>query len=252
MRLAVALTNLVLGVAYTSYGVMTAIELKRGWRVYGFSHFGAAWIAMAFTCGPHHLAHGIHAAFGGRMGGGLDLFAVVVGLPVGVIWLLLRIEAFTGGEGDRFISGTPRWLTAMPTVAAVYLTALVAGVVWKLSQGVSFDAAVLPNFLLLFIYSTIGYYLFRTQLRNHKEIDGWSVSGLSLAAVFPTCGIMHVIWAMYVSTGLYARDAQGFVIDWLAVPAGLYFLWVVWSLYHNALNDWNQERSEPATYAVAG
>jgi hypothetical protein len=252
MRAAVAATNLILGVAYTSYGIMTAIELKRGWRVYGFSHFGAAWIAMAFTCGPHHLAHGIHAAVGNRAGGGLDLFAVVVGLPVGVIWLLLRIEAFTGGQGDRFISDTPGWLTAMPTLGAVYLTALGAAVVWKLAQGVTFDTAVLPNFLLLFIYSTIGYYLLRTQLRNHKEIGGWSVSGLSLAAVFPTCGIMHVIWALYVSTGLYAADRQGFVIDWIAVPAGLYFLWVVSALYRNTLRDWNSEESERATYAVAG
>jgi hypothetical protein len=249
MRMAVALTNLVLGVAYTNYGVMTAIEMKRGWRTYGFSHFGAAWIAMAFTCGPHHLVHGIHAALGDRPGGGLDLFAVVVGLPFGVTWLLLRIEAFRGGEGDRFITGTPAWLAAMPTIMAVYLTALVAGVVWKLSSGVAYHATMTPNLLLLLIYSTIGYYLFRTQLRNHKAIGGWSVSGLSLATVFPTCGLMHVMWAVYAGTGLYARDAHGFWIDWLSVPAGLYFLWVVWALYHDSLHDWNSERQ--SSYAVA-
>ncbi|HEV8626678.1 MAG TPA: hypothetical protein VG034_19700, partial [Acidimicrobiia bacterium] len=56
----VALSNLVLGVAYTGYGMMTAIEMKRDWRTFGFSHFGAAWICMAFTCGPHHLDHGLH------------------------------------------------------------------------------------------------------------------------------------------------------------------------------------------------
>jgi hypothetical protein len=250
MRLAVALTNLVLGVAYTGYGIMTAIEMKRDWRTYGFSHFGAAWIAMAFTCGPHHLVHGIHAATGSRAGGGLDLFAVVVGLPVGVIWLGLRVEAFTGGAGDRFITGTPAWLAAMPSVLAVYLTALGAGIVWKVSQGVTFHTMMTPNLLLLFIYSTIGYYLFRTQLRNHKEIGGWSVSGLSLATVFPTCGLMHTIWAVYAATGLYVRDAQGFWIDWFAVPAGLYFLWVVWALYHDNLRDWNSE-TERAQVAAA-
>jgi hypothetical protein len=249
MRVGVALTNLVLGVAYTGYGVMTAIEMKRDWRTYGFSHFGAAWIAMAFTCGPHHLVHGIHAATGARMGGGLDLFAVIVGLPVGVIWLALRIEAFTGGAGDRFITGTPAWLAAMPSVLAVYMTALGAGIIWKLSGGVSFHSMMTPNLLLLVIYSTIGYYLLRTQLRNHKEIGGWSVSGLSLATVFPTCGLMHTIWAVYAATGLYTRDATGFWIDWFAVPAGLYFLWVVWALYHDALRDWNSRGR--ASYAGA-
>lgn len=251
MRLAVAATNLILGVAYTSYGVMTAIEMKRGWKRYGFSHFGAAWIAMAFTCGPHHLIHGMHALNGGRTGGGLDLFAVVVGLPVGVTWLLLRIEAFRGGAGDRFISGTPAWLTAMPSIAAVYITALGAGVVWKLSQGVAYRSTITSNLLLLVIYSTIGYYLFRTQLRNHKEIGGWSLSGLSLAVVFPTCGLMHVIWGVYAATGLYAYDAAGYWNDWLSVPAGLYFLWVVWALYHETLQDWNSEHDRETTYAVA-
>src|ERR1043165_10288562 len=104
MRIAVALTNLILGLAYTSYGVMTAVELKRGWKTLGFSHFGAAWIAMAFTCGPHHLVHGVHILFEGRVGGPLDLLAVAVGFPAGVVFLGLRLEAFFGGRGDRFIS----------------------------------------------------------------------------------------------------------------------------------------------------
>jgi hypothetical protein len=81
--------------------------MRRDWRSFGFSHFGAAWIAMAFTCGPHHLAHGIHVGLEGRPGGPLDLLAVVVGLPVGVGWLSLRLEAFFGGRGDRFILGEP-------------------------------------------------------------------------------------------------------------------------------------------------
>ena len=62
MSTAVVITNLVLGLVYTSYGVMTIFDLKRGWRTFGFSHFGMAWIAMAFTCGPHHLEHAAHLA----------------------------------------------------------------------------------------------------------------------------------------------------------------------------------------------
>ncbi|HEX9235127.1 MAG TPA: hypothetical protein VF972_02475 [Actinomycetota bacterium] len=243
MRAAVALANLILGTAYTGYGVMTLIDLKRGWRTMGFSHFGAAWIAMAFTCGPHHLAHGIHLATGGRSPGVLDLVAVVVGLPVGVIWLLLRVEAFAGGRGDRFISGTPGWLVAMPTLAAVYVTALLAAGLEAGTFRFDLPSMMIPNLLLVVIYATIGYFLLRTQLKNRPALGGWSVSGVSLTAVFPTCALMHGIWVLYAAAGLYGFDVHGFVIDWLAVPSGLYFLWVVRGLYRDSLRDWNQAGS---------
>ncbi|HET9444550.1 MAG TPA: hypothetical protein VFO65_14590, partial [Acidimicrobiales bacterium] len=110
MTAAVAVVNVVLGLAYCGYGVVTMVEMARDWRTFGFSHFGAAWTCMAFTCGPHHLAHGIHVGLEGRPGGPLDLLAVLVGLPVGVLWLYLRLEAFGGGRGDRFVPGTPWWL----------------------------------------------------------------------------------------------------------------------------------------------
>ena len=66
------------------YGPMTLIEMKRRWRTLGFSHFGAAWVAMAFTCGPHHLVYGVHVAFEGRPGGPFDILAVAIGVPAGV------------------------------------------------------------------------------------------------------------------------------------------------------------------------
>lgn len=242
MTLAVTIVNLVLGVAYTSYGVLTALEMKRGWKTMGFSHFGAAWITMAFTCGPHHLAHGLHTAVEGRVGGGLDLFSVAFGLPVGVIWLYLRVEAMTGGRGDRAISGTPLWLSAMPTIIAIYLTALTFGVVGVVRAGVRPGSFVTPNMLLLVIYFTIGYFVMRTQLRNYSMTKQWSVSGLCLSAIFPTCGLMHAVFGLYNAAGLYRHDIHGFIIDWLAVPAGLYFLWVVRSLHRGSLADWNDRK----------
>src|SRR5687767_9975929 len=125
MTTALAAFHVMLGIAYTGYGVITALEMRRDWKSFGFSHFGAAWICMAFTCGPHHLAHGVHLGVEGRNGGPLDLAAVLVGLPAGVIWLYLRLEAFFGGRGDRYIPGTPRWLRAGPPAAVVYISVLV-------------------------------------------------------------------------------------------------------------------------------
>jgi len=239
MRLVVAVANLTLGFVYCSYGVMTILDLKHGWRANGLSHFGLAWIAMAFTCGPHHLEHGIHLALG-RTGGPLDLTAVLVGAPAGIGWFLLRVEAVAGGRGDRFVSGTPRWVAALPAVSVVYLVALIGAAAFVLRNGGTFGPRVVPNVLLLGLYGLIGYYLLRTQLHNRARLDGWSMSGLALTFVFPTCGVMHAVFALYASSGRYVVDGHGLVIDWLAVPAAVYFLWVVRGLYVGGRSDWNR------------
>ena len=240
MRPAVAAVNIVLGLVYTSYGIMTIVDMKRGWKTMGFSHFGMAWIAMAFTCGPHHLEHGLHVAFAGRAGGPLDLFAVVVGFPAGVIWFLLRVEALAGGRGDRFISATPRWVAALPALSALYVGLLGAGAIAVLRSGASFGPKLTPNVLLLAVYSLIGYYLLRTQLANRGPLGGWSVSGLALTVVFPTCGLMHAVYATYATAARYDVDVHGLTIDWLSVPAAIYFVWVVRSLYLGSFRDWNR------------
>jgi len=242
----VAASNIILGVAYTGYGMMTAIEMKRDWRTFGFSHFGAAWIFMAFTCGPHHLDHGLHVAVDGRLGGPLDLLAVVIGLPVGVAWLWLRLEAFLGGRGDRFIPGDPRWLVrAVPAVSAVYVAGLVAASAFVLAGPlVRPGLAVWANVILVGLYMTIGWFVLRTQLANRPSMGGWSVSGLSLSIIFPTCALMHAVWAVYAVAGRYQQDGHGLVIDWLSVPAGIYFLAVVRRLYQDSLRDWNDGPGE--------
>ena len=231
--------NVVLGIAYTTYGFITISDLKRGWKTMGFSHFGAAWVTMAFTCGPHHLVHGIHILFEGRVGGSWDMMSVLIGFPAGIAFLVLRSEAWIGGRGDRFISGTPLWIQALPAAAAAYGTALIA---WTLqvNGSLSFPRQVYPNLMLIVVYFMIGYLVLRTQLRNRVALHGWSVSGLSLAVIFPTCGVMHGVYAMYAATRTYHLDWHGFYIDWLAVPSALYFLWVVRNLYRQAMRDWNR------------
>lgn len=176
MTIAVGVFNVILGLVYCQYGTMTLIDMRRQWRTMGFSHFGAAWIAMAFTCGPHHFVHGLHLLIAHGRAGPLDLVAVVIGFPAGVIWFALRVEAFAGGAGDRFIKGTPVWILALPALASAYAATIVTVVV----DGGHFRgdqlAAVAPNLLLVAIYVTIGYYLARTQLANRRPLGGWSVS----------------------------------------------------------------------------
>lgn len=159
---AVGVLNVILGIAYTTYGFITISEMKRAWKTMGFSHFGAAWIFMAFTCGPHHFVHGVHILMEGRTAGSWDLAATLIGFPAGVAFLLLRVEAWIGGRGDRFISGTPLWVQAIPSAAAAYGTALVAWFVY-MNRGLSIPRQVIPNVALIVVYMMIGYFLTRTQ-----------------------------------------------------------------------------------------
>ena len=251
MRLSVAAANIAMGVIYVTLGCMAIADLRRERAIRGFSHFGLAFIALAFTCGPHHLEHGLHVAFGGRQGGPLDLVAVLVGVPAGVAWFLLRIEARRGGRGDRFVSGTPRWLRALPVLAAFYLVVLAAGFVAVARSGADLVPRLTPNVLLIGLYGLIGYYLSRTQLANRTPLGGWSLSGMALTLVFPTCALMHAVYVLYASVGRYDVEAHGLVIDWLSVPAAIYFVWVVRSLYLGAFRDWN-EGATGAQPEVAG
>jgi hypothetical protein len=167
------------------------------------------------------------------------LVTILIGFPPGIIWFLLRVEAMFGGRGDRYISGTPLWLEAIPTFLAAYTTAIIAASLWIVGPDEVFTPRIVPNLCLMFLYSAIAYVVLRTQLRNHMFIDGWSVSGLSLAAVMYTCGLMHAVYALYANSGVYYMDWHQAAIDIVAVPAACYFLWVTYSLYQGWLRDWN-------------
>jgi hypothetical protein len=236
---ALAVTNIGVGLAYLVIGTLVLIEMVGGTGKRGFSHFGLAFAALAFTCGPHHLAHGLHVGFEGRSPGVLDLIAVCVGLPAAAIWAYLRVESFAGGSGDRYISGTPGWLLAMPTLLGIYATALVAAMIQRPGAGLDDPVPALPNLLLVFLYGTVAYFLVRTQLHNRGPLGGWSISGLGIAGIFITCTAMHLVYAYYVLTGTYEADVHGLVSAWISVPAAAYFLWVVHALYRGSFYDWN-------------
>lgn len=239
MTKVLAILSITLGSVYTSYGLLTIADLARGWRRFGFSHFGLAWIAMAFTCGPHHLEHGLHLLSSGRSAGDLELVSVIAGFPAGVIWFLLRVEATVGGRGDRVVGGGAM-VRALPFLSAAYFAGFVAFAAGILTEPSQLPPMVAANLMLVVLYGMIGWYLLRSQLANHNAIGHWSLSGLALTLVFPTCALMHAAWAVHQVAGDYEADVHTIIIDWLAVPAAAYFLWVVRGLHAGTVRDWNE------------
>jgi len=227
VTVATGIANIAMSLVYLFYGTMTLFDLKDGgWRDRTRRQFGLAFLAIMFTCGPHHLDHGLHLLFTDTVGGSLDLLTVSLGLPAGVIWFALRLEAMFGGPGDRYVHGTPRWLALLPVVGAVYLAATVTAIS-RLVQAERFDPIVLPNLVVCTLYVFVGATLTATQFRNHEASGRWSTSGLALAGVFFTCALMHLTYAGYGVTGQYAVDSHILPIDVLSVPGAAYFLWLV-------------------------
>ena len=181
----------------------------------------------------------------------LELVAVVIGVPAGVTWFLLRIEAIRGGPGDRPIVGDPLWVRALPAASrCVRRRVHRRRYSIPLMQRAAFNPRLMPNLLLVWLYVMVGYYLLRTQLTGRADGQPWSLSGISLTIVFPTCALMHAAFLAGAVHGDYSADAHGLVIDWLAVPAAAYFLWVVRRLWLGNLPDWNVT-IRPLTHAAS-
>jgi hypothetical protein len=165
-----------------------------------------------------------------------------------VLWLLLRVEAFAGGQGDRFVHGSPAWLRPAAAFGVLWafgslmIGAFVAtgGAGPSHTHGRGAPWMVLANLTLLGLYMAIGKVVLQTQLTNRPGLGGWSVSGLCLSFIFPSCGVMHAMWAAYGLAGRYQYDTIGAVIDLLSIPAAIYFLFVVMMLHREALHDWNE------------
>jgi hypothetical protein len=226
---------LLVGNAYLMLAWFTGRDIWRHGRDRGYSHFGVAFLGMALTCGPHHVVHGVHLLAEGDVANGLVLASMLGALPFGATFVALRIEADRGGRGERLICGTPGWLGALAVAIVLGYGALAAEAVrHAAAHGVPSIMAV-PNAVLVIAYAIVGWTILRTQGRRRAVTGGWSVSGLSLGAIFPTCAAMH---AVHVLSSPF--DVHGFAFDVLGVPASLYFLWAVRRLYRESLRDWNR------------
>ena len=237
MTLAGGLLALLTGIAYTTLGAITAYDLARHARSRGHSHFGLGFLLMAATCGPHHLVHAVHLLFEGHAASWPLVAALAIGLPPGAAFTLLRLEALLGGRGDRFAAGTPVLIAILPVAVAVSAGAIALGAL-QLAPAPAGGwgwAGLLANVLLGLAYLITGAIVLRTQLARRAGLGGWSVSGISMAGVFATCGVSHLIAGLTTAAELHTL-----AFDLPGVPAAAYFLWVVHRLNRSSLSDWNR------------
>jgi len=239
VSIAIGLISITLGLIYIALGVLAASEMISSRKQYGVSRFGVGYILMAISCGPHHLLHGNHVLHGQDFSTTVAA-ATLLGVPSGLVFIGLRIEALFGGRGYRFIEGTPTALMIVPLVGVFSAGVIAAAafdpsMIGAKSTTLSFQA----NAFVVVTYALVAWPLLRTQFRRRPEAGGWSVSGLAVATIFPTCALMHLVYALDATGDLHTKIAA----VW-GVPASVYYLWVVRSLHHESIADWN---SQPIT-----
>ncbi len=254
VALAVGIGNLLIGTAYSGLGLLSLWAALSQYRYRGLSRFGLGFTLMAASCGPHHLVHGWCVLQGGVATTPM-LLITLAGLPAGVIFCLLRIEAMAGGRGDRTVLAGPHGLVALATTCIVLASMLASQalaarplpgsamctifglkVATTARGGADFTSLVfLTNIAAAAAYVMVGWYLGVTQVRRYVAQRQWSLSGLALTGVFPTCAFMHIIHAL--SFGAHSATLP---FDLLGVPASIYFLWVVKRVYRDSVVDWNR------------
>ncbi len=236
MTLAAGILALLTGIAYTGLGVITGYELIRHRRTRGFSHFGGAFLVMAFTCGPHHLVHAWRHLVAGEVAHAPMLAGLMIGLAPGLTFIALRTEAAFGGRGDRLILRTPLWMSVLPCAVAAALGATL----WEAfrhSGPMDVDLrSLIPNIFLGVNYFLVGLFTARTQLARRPVLGGWSLSGVAMSGVFVTCGVSHLVAGVLTDGHVWSA-----ALDIIGVPASFYFLWAVHRLHRSSLRDWNRQ-----------
>lgn len=251
----IGLGNLAIGCAYLGLGILSTWEAIAQYKARGLSRFGLGFALMAASCGPHHLVHGWCVLQGGTASSPM-LAIALIGLPAGLVFCFLRLQAMLGGQGDRTVVIAPR---ALVSVVLAFFAAVGALASWAATipplpeqaictaNGSPLDAQaarvgldggaliLATNLFVTATYAMVGWYLIETQVRRYAVQRSWSLSGLSLAAVFPTCAAMHLIVALTSSP-----DHATLPFDLLGVPASIYFLWVVRRLHADSVVDWNR------------
>ena len=254
MSLVIGIGSLMIGLAYAGLGSLSAWETISLHRYRGWSRFGIGFSLMAASCGPHHLVHGWHVLQGEPIS--YPMFAAtLIGLPAGLVFVLLRFETVLGGQGDRWVA-----VSAHRAMLLVGAFTLVAGVLaaWTFAQpgtnfalqflctsagladrsaagGIDYGSVTfLANMFVVIAYGMVGCYLADRQVRSYLINGGWSLSGVALTGVFFTCAQMHFIDATTPGSG------SMLFFDLIGIPASIYFLWVVKQVHNDSVMDWNR------------
>lgn len=233
MGLLLAVVSLLVGTAYVGLAVLTAYEMVACRRDRGPSHLGMGLVAMGITCGAHHLIHGEHVLASQQPVTALALVPMLVSAVPGGLFVLLRLEAASGGRGDRFVSGTPLWLASAPVALGLMLGWIATH--WYQVRP-QFDPTVLVvNLVLGACYMLVSADILRTQLDRRLLIGGWSASGLSMGGLFATCAVTHVTFGLTV-----VPDDHTAALGAVSIPAAIWFLSAVRNVHRGAARDWQR------------
>lgn len=253
ISLVVGLTNLAIGLAYAGLGLLAVWETISLHRYRGWSRFGIGFALMAASCGPHHLMHGWHVLQGESVSWQM-LAATLIGLPAGLIFVLLRFETVLGGRGERLVTGSADRAAMLAGAFAIVAGGLAAGVLAQpaadlfrvvctsaglvakpIGAAADFTSVTfVTNMFVTITYGMVGWYLGDFQVRRYLATGTWSLSGAALTGVFFTCAQMHLIDATTQDGDLLL------FFDLIGVPASIYFLWVVKLLHNDSVMDWNR------------
>lgn len=178
--------------------------------------FGLAFAVLALTGGARGVLCGVELARGSSEASLPLIGAVLLGLLPATVFCGLRYEAYVGGAGDRIVHGNPNWVPLLP---AAFAFAAGAILVLSWTHRHRLFPGELPGAVVAVVLVAVGWNLLRAQQTRHNMAGGWSVSGLAIAMVFPS-------WAVIDAGQVLAGQLAGaaLVVDWLAVPAAMWFL----------------------------
>lgn len=220
-----SLLHLGVGCIALLLAALAAVESTRSARLASHRRFGLALSALGIATAAHYG----YAAFArpdqAQAAEPAHVAAIAILLLPVAVFFWLRAEAYLDGPGDRFHEGRPGWVMLLPgavscAAGAVLITA------WMnppLSPSGSEDVAlrwlsVLPTILVAATSLAIGWSLMRGQQTRRAVLGGWSLSGLAVTLIFPTSAVAYATHALTVRPTL-----MGSLVDWLGVPATLWF-----------------------------
>ena len=226
-----AIAHLATGLAYIvgvgGYGVFEAWKYwHRSKRIVAF---GLGLFLMAMSCGPHHCHVFYHYVIEGGSHATLsDLVAILYAFPFGALGLYFVSESVFGfGPGDRYIDGRAILLKIQLLLLGLLAFGVLVMPHWQVNDWTPPGAVgIYAQFVLVVLYLIVGWFLWTGQWLRIRMSQPWSLSGIALALVFPTCALTHMLWGIENLASYTVADTHFSVIDTFGIAAALYFIWI--------------------------